>query len=549
MSIINAVAYYRMSTDKQEDSIARQRSQLEPYAERNGYRILRDYIDEGIAGDEEEKRKAFMQLMKDAKRKEFAVILVDDKDRLMRFDSITQGYYVKQLRDAGARLETCSQGRIDLESFAGRITDCVLQESKKLESQANSRRVMTRMLMMANEGKWLGGPVPHGLKLIPDPVLGKRLVPGEPADVRVVRLIFELYANGYSMNALSRELAARGVRNPSGGPFWSTATLKKILRNRKYIGDMTWNSAHCGKYTSVSAGQIKTTDSRAPGGKNALQDWIIKMDLNEGIVSRELFLRVQERLSLNRKAWVELKLNRTPVIGGGQYTLAGLLVCGNCGARMIGMMNNGQPFYRCASYHHYGKRACSANMVLHRKMLDCVVRKLQEQVLNPACLEKVRQEMRQQIRDANRERPERLRELQKQIAVLDRKIGKGIERLTEIDKDLLRDVSATVRAWKEEREKLQRQMDNQKRGSDQADMEQTLDQAEAHLWHLREAIEKADPMLLREVIREFVSKIELHFEKIQAHRKIRSPFKSGVIFVRPQSELESHLDTAVGRNR
>src|SRR5262245_42651552 len=95
---IRAAAYYRMSTDKQEDSIERQRSQVEPSAARNGYRIVRDYVDEGIAGDEEEKRKAFMQMPKDAQRAQSDRILGDDKDRFGRFASITLGYYVKPLR-------------------------------------------------------------------------------------------------------------------------------------------------------------------------------------------------------------------------------------------------------------------------------------------------------------------------------------------------------------------------------------------------------------------------------------------------------------------
>src|SRR5947199_56221 len=113
MTAISAVAYYRMSTDKQEDSIDRQRSQVELYAERRGYKIIREYRDEGIAGDEEEKRKGFMRMMRDAQTGQFEVILVDDKDRFGRFDSITQGFYIHPLRRAGVRLETVAPRAID----------------------------------------------------------------------------------------------------------------------------------------------------------------------------------------------------------------------------------------------------------------------------------------------------------------------------------------------------------------------------------------------------------------------------------------------------
>jgi hypothetical protein len=63
---VPAVAYYPMSDGKQENSIERQRSQVEAHAARQGYVILREYVDEGLAGDEEEKRKGFMRPIRDA---------------------------------------------------------------------------------------------------------------------------------------------------------------------------------------------------------------------------------------------------------------------------------------------------------------------------------------------------------------------------------------------------------------------------------------------------------------------------------------------------
>ena len=37
---ISAVAYYRMSSDRQEKSVAEQRDAVRKYAKQNGYRIL-----------------------------------------------------------------------------------------------------------------------------------------------------------------------------------------------------------------------------------------------------------------------------------------------------------------------------------------------------------------------------------------------------------------------------------------------------------------------------------------------------------------------------
>src|SRR5262245_35785225 len=130
-SLIPAVAYYRMSTDKQEASVPAQREAVEAHADRHGYRLVREYTDEGISGDATEKRRSFQRMMKDAGRlRDFRVILCWDQDRFGRFDTLEAGYWIKPLRDVGVRLETVAQGRIDWESFSGRIVYQVQQEGK-----------------------------------------------------------------------------------------------------------------------------------------------------------------------------------------------------------------------------------------------------------------------------------------------------------------------------------------------------------------------------------------------------------------------------------
>src|SRR5262249_32979526 len=100
--IVPAVAYYRMSDDKQEASIADQREAVKAYAAEHGYRIVREYKDEGISGDDTEKRLEFQRMLRDAKdRGDFAVVLCWDQDRFGRFDPLEAGYWVKPLRDAG----------------------------------------------------------------------------------------------------------------------------------------------------------------------------------------------------------------------------------------------------------------------------------------------------------------------------------------------------------------------------------------------------------------------------------------------------------------
>src|SRR4051794_19216939 len=178
--IVPAVAYYRMSTDRQEASIPTQREAVEKLARQRGYVVVREYLDEGISGDDTERRLAFRRMIDDAGRlADFDAVLCWDQDRFGRFDPLEAGYWVKPLRDAGVWLETVAQGRIDWEDFAGRIVYAVQQEGKHAFLRDISRAVTRGMLAKAKRGEWLGGRVPYGYRLSEH----KRLVPGDPAEV------------------------------------------------------------------------------------------------------------------------------------------------------------------------------------------------------------------------------------------------------------------------------------------------------------------------------------------------------------------------------
>ena len=128
---IPAVAYYRMSTDRQDTSIASQRNEVEQYAAKHGYTIVREYKDEGISGDATDKRRGFLRMIADANdRGDFEAILCWDQDRFGRFHSLEAGYWIHPLMKAGIHLATIAQGRIAWDEFTGRLMFAIQQEGK-----------------------------------------------------------------------------------------------------------------------------------------------------------------------------------------------------------------------------------------------------------------------------------------------------------------------------------------------------------------------------------------------------------------------------------
>src|SRR5271157_2336406 len=124
MPPIRVAVYVRMSKDRQEDSPERQRGQIHPHCERQGYQVVDEYFDPGITGDEFVKRAQFQRLLRDAQAGKFDGIVVDHKDRISRQQPIDYiADVVRPLYHAGVWVEAVATGRLDWDSMAGLLTD------------------------------------------------------------------------------------------------------------------------------------------------------------------------------------------------------------------------------------------------------------------------------------------------------------------------------------------------------------------------------------------------------------------------------------------
>jgi DNA invertase Pin-like site-specific DNA recombinase len=534
-NIVDAAAYYRMSDDRQENSLQRQRSLVEPYAQKHGYRIIAEYTDPGIAGDEIAKRKEFQRMLRDAQAGRFKVILCDDKDRFGRFDSIDGGEVIAPLRRKGVRLETVAQGRTDWNSFAGRITDAVLQEAKSMELDAISRRVLSGQLLRARLGRSTGGRTLYGYRWEPDPERGKRMVP-DGLKAEVVRLVFRMYDEGHSLHAVSEELYRRGQPSPRGKPRWTPVVIQRILSNQRYAGDWTWGVHPQGKRHCCRKGAVEQTERGEKRPRRSEPGcWIVLPDDHEPLVDRERFERVQAQLAGNRA-------RTTPHPRGGNFVLSKLLVCGHCGCSLIGVTERGVRYYVCRGYFTYGKTFCSRNRVAEAAMVKVLIRKLRQAFLDPVQL----QRLRKAAADLEAERrDDRTREhLARQIETLTRQVEEGNERLLLLPPDRIPGVVAKLREWEVQRDKLREQLRQAEAESPVEDLEAVIDRAEAELWRLEDALQAEDAPLLRELFREWIDHVRLFWDRRQVGKVVRTAFREGEVATRATSEPSNLFPSA-----
>jgi hypothetical protein len=219
--------------------------------------------------------------------------------------------------------------------------------------------------------------------------------------------------------------------------------------------------------------------------------------------------------------------------------VAGLLVCGHCGWRMIGSSRKGGlKYYKCGKYHHVGKHGCHANHIGEDRIVRGITAKLQDVLLNPAVLKLVRTSFRQQAEAAAKANAPKLTAARKLLAALEGKIANGMERMAVIPADLLTEYAATVRAWKEERDRLREDMARLERAAPVADLNKLLESFEEDIADLKAVLAEADPVRLRALLAEYVSKVELYFDHVERPTLTRSTFREGRLYVRPQQGFD-----------
>lgn len=86
----------------------------------------------------------------------------------------------------------------------------------------------------------------------------KGLVEAIPEKAEIVKLIFSLYLNGNSLEAIQQHLHEKGIASPSGKEVWSRDVLNKLLNNAKY----TFGIIDCKTFFEVE--DMKSNNCRNP---------------------------------------------------------------------------------------------------------------------------------------------------------------------------------------------------------------------------------------------------------------------------------------------
>ncbi|MCG3204361.1 MAG: hypothetical protein KCHDKBKB_01076 [Elusimicrobia bacterium] len=336
--IVKVAIYARVSSERQEreDTIASQIAQLKACAEKNGYKITADFIDNGYSG-ELLARPALDKLRDDAGKGIFTRVLINSPDRLAR-RYLYQEIVMEDLRNHGVQVEFLN--RKIAETDEDRLLLGIQGLFSEYEKAKIRERVRRGRMHKAYSGFVVGGCAPYGYKYLPRVAgqMGRYEIDKEQA--RVVKIIFDAVANkGLSLHKVQRYLAEKQIKPPGRWgerQFWGRSTLNKIIRNTSYYGTTYYNKNIPVEPTfrkSTKYRRMKRTSNRL----RPKNEWVpITIP---AILDKELFDRAQRQVNAN----IALSGRNCR----HEYLLRGLIRCGNCNSPYLGCPCHGVYYYRC----------------------------------------------------------------------------------------------------------------------------------------------------------------------------------------------------------
>lgn len=318
-------AYLRLSREEAQSgesaSIKNQRLMITNYCTQHGLNLVRTFVDDGWSGGNFE-RPGFQEMMRELEKGRADIVITKDLSRLGR-DMVEASYYAEQYYPEHGIRYIAIADNFDTEHenimapFQFAMNEVYLRDG--------SRKVKDVLRTKREQGQYCACP-PYGYKK--EKGNKNHLVPDE-VTAPVVKRIFRQAANGDSSRRIALDLNQDGIIPPLKyrvlyrddfsevgasrmSDIWNYTTVKRILKNRVYLGHTV-----LGRSRKVSVKSKK---------KVALpkEDWAVTENTHEALVTTEIFELAQENLGHGASCYKAYDHVRKSIFSG-------IAVCSKCG--------------------------------------------------------------------------------------------------------------------------------------------------------------------------------------------------------------------------
>ena len=428
LDLIPAALYARVSSDRQDVdlSVAAQLRALRDYAERNGYLVAREYVDEAESG-RTANRPQFRRMLDEAAKPEapFKEILVWKFSRFTRKREHAVAFKA-MLRRKGIRVVSITEHADD--SPTGKLMEAIIESVDEFYSENLAQEVVRGMREAASRGFWVASRVPYGYRklMVQDGAKKRPTLEPDAATSAVVERIFGMAEVGRGILDITRTLNNEGIANPTGR-LWSKNGVHIILRNEAYTGTLDWGANAKDKAEPVRV------EKAFPA-----------------IISKAQFRRV------NRKLRSRAPKRSHPRRVGSSYLLSGLVRCKECDRALSGQdAKSGRfAYYVCQSVMKRGSGACDAPRLNARRFEELVVSKIRSNVLTESNIRELVKLVDEEMDGISHEQRQRLETVESELVDVKRRLERlyDLAETTDLNID---DFKPRIRDHRERQEKLE----------------------------------------------------------------------------------------------
>lgn len=313
--------WVRVSTGGQDE--ANQVPDVELHCSSHGYTVAKRYELNDKSASKGEQQSKQDEVVEDIRNGAIKVLVCWHSDRVERRGPEALFRFLRQVKDAGGRLESAKEPLLGTEDLSGEAVTALNAVIAHQYSVHLAEQVKIAQQRIRANGALVAGGKPWGYEIV-GRKYSKTIVPTDLARV-VIPQIFQHCIDGDSCRTIAQWLDAEGIP-PTRGERWHEASVHRIITNMTYAG------------RRQNEGEIK------PDGKLDRRNRRTVMAC-EPVITMNVYQRAQDALG-NRP-------QRGPSTVGPEKPLLANLKCARCGSPMYriktGRTNQRRVYYyRCA---------------------------------------------------------------------------------------------------------------------------------------------------------------------------------------------------------
>lgn len=369
----NAGIYIRLSQEDKSklyetdsESVTNQKDILRNFCKKKGFNLAGEYVDDGYSGTNFD-RPGFNKMIEDIKDKKINLIIVKDLSRLGR-DHVMTGYYIETyFPENKVRFISIVENYDSIKNQASNDSSTFIIACNDYYSKQNSLKIRNVLDSKRKNGIFIGSKPCYGY--MRDPEDKGHLIP-DPNVCEYVKNIFEWKSNGVGLSDIATRLTKIGAPTPSfykssgiiNNNKWTTHSVRNILKNRMYTGDMVQHTQTNINYKSKK----KITLDKSL--------WIIVENTHEALVNKDIFNLINK--TKNRI----YKKRKRP-----ERLLEGLIFCYECGNR-LGVFYRKKQDYWCINCNKYARdpvrKMCTPHFFSYEYFEEIVLKEIKNQLYN-----------------------------------------------------------------------------------------------------------------------------------------------------------------------